>query len=70
MIKNCALRWSFTKEHNMMHGQQNVSDASYSRWYPEDGTKTFLRNAQTSPLINYMTSHPRRTLSLRAQGEV
>jgi hypothetical protein len=24
MVKNCASRWSFTKNHNMMHGQQNV----------------------------------------------
>jgi hypothetical protein len=24
MIKNCASRWSFTKNHNMMHGEQNV----------------------------------------------
>jgi hypothetical protein len=24
MVKNCASLWSFTEEHNMMHGQQNV----------------------------------------------
>jgi uncharacterized protein YlaI len=24
IAKNCASRWSFTKNHNMMHGQQNV----------------------------------------------
>jgi hypothetical protein len=23
-VKNCASRWSFSKNHNMMHGQQNV----------------------------------------------
>jgi len=22
--KNCASRWSFTKNHYMMHGQQNI----------------------------------------------
>jgi hypothetical protein len=24
MVKNCTSRWSFAKNHNMMHGQQNV----------------------------------------------
>ena len=24
VVKNCASRWSFTKNHNMMHCQQNV----------------------------------------------
>ena len=24
IVKNCASRWSFTKNHNMMHGEQNV----------------------------------------------
>jgi hypothetical protein len=24
IVKNCVSRWSFTKNHNMMHGQQNV----------------------------------------------
>jgi hypothetical protein len=24
IVKNCASRWSFTKDHNMMHYQQNV----------------------------------------------
>jgi hypothetical protein len=24
ILKNCASRWSFTKNHNMMHGKQNV----------------------------------------------
>jgi hypothetical protein len=24
MVKNCASRWSFTKNQYMMHGQQNV----------------------------------------------
>ena len=24
--KNCASRWSFTKNHYMMHGQQNVKN--------------------------------------------
>jgi hypothetical protein len=24
IVNNCASRWSFTKNHNMMHGQQNV----------------------------------------------
>jgi len=24
--KNCASRWSFTKSHYMMHGQQNLKD--------------------------------------------
>jgi hypothetical protein len=24
IVKNCASRWSFTKNHNMMHSQQNV----------------------------------------------
>ena len=24
IVKNCASRWSFTKNHNTMHGQQNV----------------------------------------------
>jgi ribosomal protein L35 len=33
MIKNCASRWSFTKNRNTMHGQQNVKHwlSSYYR---------------------------------------
>ena len=41
----------------------NVSDASYSRWYPEDVGKIFLRNAHSSPPINYTASPPRITLT-------
>jgi hypothetical protein len=30
IVKNCASRWSFTKNHNRMHGQQNVK---YNLYY-------------------------------------
>ena len=30
--KNCASRWSFTKKHYMMHGQQNIK--KYLVWVP------------------------------------
>jgi hypothetical protein len=26
MVKNCASRWSFTKNHDTIHGQQNVKN--------------------------------------------
>jgi hypothetical protein len=32
----CASRWSFTKNHYMMHGQQNVKENKETR-YEEDG---------------------------------
>jgi hypothetical protein len=36
MIKNCASRWSFTKNHNTMQGQQNVKEYAISLkvWSP------------------------------------
>ena len=30
MIKNCESRWSFTKNHNTMHSQQNVKNGIYT----------------------------------------
>jgi hypothetical protein len=30
IVKNCASRWSFTKNHKMMHGQQNVKLCFYT----------------------------------------
>jgi hypothetical protein len=44
MIKNCASRWSFTKNHNMMHGQQNVNFCviSSSMKFPVSNNVTLL----------------------------
>jgi hypothetical protein len=47
---------------------EEVSDASYSRWCPEDGGKTFLRKAHSSPPINYTASRPRITLISHGTG--
>ena len=30
--KNCVLRWSFTKNHYMMHGQQNIKESVLSQY--------------------------------------
>jgi hypothetical protein len=38
MEKNCASRWSLTKNHYVMHGQQNIKNAVSSVHF---GSKTF-----------------------------
>jgi hypothetical protein len=45
MIKNCASRWSFTKNHNTMHGRQNVKFSKNS----------FVKDRFRHPLGNLYT---------------
>jgi hypothetical protein len=48
MINNCASRWSFTKNHNTMHSQQNVKFCGEYVSATGEGTSKNLKHSHNS----------------------